>query len=556
MSALKAAEAAANAALRAAIARADTDAAGAIAALERLAAQFGDQPAILVGLAHAQRAAGLRTQAAATLERVLTIAPNDADALNNLANLRRTENRLDEALDLFRRAHAVRPNDAVVTNNFAGALRTRRRHDEALAVALAWRAARPDEPLAVLAIVEALIHKRRGPAAVAMARRLTAMRPDAVSYACLARALECDGQYREAVRTARAAVALDPNEGLGLCALVETLASLGELEEAEQHLITLRARFRDIDPRALASRVLFLKGASLEAWRDYEHRFEITHLRLPNVPKPRWRGEPVAGKRILLIGEQGMGDNVQFARCAWEIAARGGQAILHLAAELAPLFTHLAPGVRFATSVDPDAFDLWAPILSAPLALGDPLGGGAARYLRPPSDKARPAAMAGGGRKIGLVWAGAPGHAQDYLRSCGLAALTPLLARSDLRFFALQKGAAAAEIEGQWAHALITDLGPNLNDWGDTAAALAALDLLITVDTSIAHVAGAMGKPVWTLLQYAPDWRWRAHGADTPWYPSMRLYRQTTPLCWRAPVAQIARDLDALQRGGWPAAPV
>jgi tetratricopeptide (TPR) repeat protein len=556
MSALKAAEAAANAALRAAIARANTDAAGAISALEKLAALYGDQPAILVGLAHAHRAAGQRAQAAATLERVLATAPNDADALNNLANLKREDHRLDEALALLRRADAVRPHDVVVTNNFAAALRTQRRFDEALAVAMAWQAARPNEPLAVLAIVEALIHKRRGPAAVAMAQRLTAMRPDAVSYACLARALECDGQYREAVRVARAAVALDPDDGVTLCALIETLASIGALDEAEAHLVTLRARFRDIDARVLSSRVMFLKGASLAAWRDYEHRFEITYLRLPHVPKPRWRGEPVAGKRILLVGEQGLGDNVQFARCAWEIAARGGQAILHLSPQLAPLFTDLPDGVTFATTVDVDTFDLWAPIMSAPLALGDPHGGGAPRYIRPPSDKKAPVALAGGGRKIGMVWAGAPGHSMDYLRSCGLTALAPLLARNDARFFALQKGPAAGEIAGLWAQSLITDLGPQLNDWGDTAAALNALDLLITVDTSIAHVAGAMGKPVWTLLQFAPDWRWRAHGADTPWYPTMRLFRQTTPQCWRAPVAQMARDLDALQRGGWPAAPV
>jgi tetratricopeptide (TPR) repeat protein len=546
--ALKAAQDAANATLRQAISMAHSQPAAAIAALEKLANLYPDQPAILVGLALAQLAAGQADACAASLERAVEVGPQDADALNNLANLRRSQGRLDDAIDLFRRADAVRPHDPVVTNNFLAALRTRLRHAEAFERAVAWAQAKPQQREAWVAVTEALIAKRHGPAAVATAQRLVDMAPTAASYAALSRALECDGQYAEAVRVARSAVALDGNDSAALCALVGTLTSLGLLEEANSHLDDLHRRFPDIDARVLASRITLLQGPSLAAWRAYEHRFEITYLKLPKVPKARWRDEDVAGKRIMLVGEQGQGDNVQFARAAWEIAARGGEVILHLGAELAPLFSMLPQGVTFASKIDPNSFDMWAPLLSAPLALRAPWAGPNTPYIRPPPDKVAPAAMAGPEFKVGLVWAGSPGHGQDYLRSCGLKALAPLLGRRDVRFFALQKGPAADQITKDWMAPLITDLGPQLQDWGDTAAAIAALDLIIAVDTSIVHVAGAMGKPVWTLLQFAPDWRWGVSGQTTGWYPSMRLFRQTTPLCWRAPVAAMATALEHLVR--------
>lgn len=545
MSALRAVEAAANAALRHAISLTATDPLSACAALESLARQFPNQPPILVSLAAAQSAKGDPDSAAKTLEHVLAIAPNDADALNNLAVLRRNAQRYAESMELLQRAQAARPFDLGATANLIAALRIQRRHTEALALARAWCEARPSEPTAWQALAETLIHKRRGPAAIAAAHRLMAMRATAGTRAVLARALECDAQYAAALAVARTAFAEDPNDVSVATALIETLISMAALDEAEARLTALAQRRPDVDLRILQARTLLLKGPSLPAWAPYEHRFEIDFLRLPSMPKPRWRGEPVAGRRILLLGEQGIGDTVQFARAAFEIAARGGEALLHFNAGLAPLFTDLPSSVRFAPTVTADEFDLWAPLLSAPLALGNPLGGPSTPYVRAPAGKAAPRSLRCAGYKIGLVWAGAPGHPQDYLRSCSLTDFAPLLARSDVRWFALQKGDAAHQIGRDWMGPLLTDLGPDLQDWGDTAAALAELDLLITVDTSIAHVAGAMGRPVWALLQFAPDWRWGVRGETTPWYPSMRLFRQTTPRCWRAPILEMARALDA-----------
>lgn len=552
MSALRAAEAAANAALKSAIALTATDARAACAALERLAQHFPNQPAILVSLAAAQALSGAPGDAARTLEAVLAIAPHDADALNNLAVLRRAERRFDEAMALFHRAHAARPFDGGATGNLIAALRIQRRHSEAMALAQAWCNARPQDANAWQAMAETLIHKRRGPAAVSAAMRLGGLRPTALAQAILARALECDGQYQRALDVAREAFAADKDDPSVACALIEALISMGALDEADARLDALARAQPDLDLRILRARTLLLKAPCLAAWTAYEHRFEIDFLRLPTLQKPRWRGEPVAGKRILLIGEQGVGDTVQFARAAWEIAARGGEAILHLSADLAPLFTTLPRGVTFAPTVSDGGFDLWAPLLSAPLALRAPMAGPSAPYVHAPAGRAAPSAMSGAGLKVGLVWAGAPGHPQDYLRSARLADFAPLLAQGDVAFFALQKGEAAGQIARDWMGPLITDLGPSLNDWGDTAAALSALDLLITVDTSIAHVAGAMGKPVWTLLQFAPDWRWgsslSAAIAPTPWYPTMRLFRQSTPRCWRAPIAAMATLLDALRQ--------
>jgi hypothetical protein len=292
-----------------------------------------------------------------------------------------------------------------------------------------------------------------------------------------------------------------------------------------------------------------LIGPSVEGWRLYEHRFETTPLRLPKVPgKPRWSGEEVAGKRIALWNEQGFGDKIQFARVAWEIVARGGEAIFYFAPTLAPLFTQLPKGVRFASELKPHEFDMWTTLLSAPAALNDPCPGPNTSYIFPPADRAPPEPLRAPHQRfrVGLVWAGAPQHDQDDLRSCGLETLAPLLGAPGADFFALQNGPRSSDIAALKLTPFITELAPHVRDWGDTAAAIAALDLVITVDTSVAHLAGAMGKPVWVLLQFAPDWRWHGRGSTTDWYPSMRLYRQSEPNCWRAPMARVAGDLAAL----------
>ncbi len=538
----------ANAALRAAFDRSRDDPGGAAQEFAKLCARFPQAAAPLVGLAHIQRLIGADDDAARLLHLALQVEPNYADALNNLAVIMRKRNRHDEAIELMQRADKLKPFDKLYGANLVGLLRGRRRFDEAFAYSEAWAKSDPDQPLAWQCLAECLIHTRRSAASIAAAQRLIALRPNATSYATLARALEATGRYLEAVEIAKTATAIDPNDNTALSAEIETLTSVGRVHEAMPLIDILAGRDGEIDCRPMLSRAALLAGPCMIGWKAYEHRFDSQRLRLPKLEKERWLGGEVAGKRIALINEQGAGDNIQFARAAWAIAAQGGQALLHMSPHLAPLFTKLPPGVTFAPTMAPDAYDMWTPVLSAPLALNDPWCGSNAPYIFAPDGRAAPEPLRKPrkGLRVGMVWAGSPQHDQDHLRTCGLNAMMPLLGTPGVEFFALQKGPAVGEIQSAVAGALLTELNPHLHDWGDTAAAIAELDLVITVDTSVAHVAGAMGKPVWVMLQFAPDWRWGVESQTTHWYPSMRLYRQTTPLCWRAPVQAIGHDLAAL----------
>ena len=514
-----------------------------------LCQEWPDSALPLAGLADVQHHLGARPEAEQLLELALKLEPDNVIILNNLAVLKVNGGRREASLPLLQRAHELRPFDPFACSNLVQALRKLQRGSEAFELASAWVQARPDMPDAWHALADCLIATRSGPMAIAVAHRLAALRPDGRSGAMLSRALEANGEYDAAVAVSAEAVALAPDDVEVRAARAVALTSAGQLGAAMTEVEAIKASGSPRETRVLEARIRSLTGPSVEGWRLYEHRFETTQLRLPKVPgKPRWTGEDVAGKRIALWNEQGFGDKIQFARAAWEIVARGGEAIFYFAPTLAPLFTQLPKGIRFASDLKPHEFDMWTTLLSAPAALNDPCPGPNTGYISPPADRAAPAPLraARSNFRVGLVWAGSPQHDHDDLRSCGLETLAPLLGAAGIDFFALQNGPRCADIAALGLGPFITELAPHVSDWGDTATAIAELDLVITVDTSVAHLAGAMGKPVWVLLQFAPDWRWNGGGATTCWYPSMRLYRQTLAKCWRDPMARVAQDLAAL----------
>jgi tetratricopeptide (TPR) repeat protein len=527
-----------------------SDPVAAARAFGELCKRWPSRAAPLIGLASAQYALGEKAASEQLLKLALQVEPNSLAALNNLALLHQSAGRLDEAVAVLMRAHSAAPFDAVISANLIGMLRMQFRHDDAIAHAADWAQARPDTPAAWQALSECTLTHRHGLAAAAAARRLQALRPNGHAAALLARALDAQAEYAAGLTIARDAVARWPHDLDARAALVHLLTSMGQIGEAMRELAVLKAAGPREDRRGLQARLGLLAGPTLAGWRAYEHRFETSPVQMPNLAKQRWIGGDVAGKRIVLVDEQGYGDKIQFARAAWEILARGGEAILYLVPQLAPLFTRLPRGIRFTSELTSADYDLWTPLMSAPLALGNPLAGPNAPYIAPPADRCAPACLQAPGLRIGLAWGGSDLHEQNGLRSCGLAAMTPLLGLPGAAFYSLQLGAPSDEIAARKAGPLLVDLSPHLADWGDTAAAIAALDLVITVDTAIAHLAGAMGKPVWTLVQFAPDWRWGPKGDTTHWYPSMRLYRQTRPKCWRDPIAAINRDLQALLQGG------
>jgi hypothetical protein len=329
------------------------------------------------------------------------------------------------------------------------------------------------------------------------------------------------------------------------------LSALGRFEEALGVLKALWARVPGTPALGFALSLALLRlGAFDEGLALYEKRLEEAEFAPQRrlAPEKRWRGRHRDGDTILLVAEQGMGDMIQFARYATLVAARGLRVILHTPPALFRLFQTL-PGMHALalTSAKLPAFDWQCPIVSTPLALGT-------RPETIPADVpylfADPAAVAAVRQRlagcprphVGLVWAAAEENPLLRHRSIPIAQVAAFVARSRATFVSLQVGRRAGEIAALRPHGVL-DLGPHLRDFADTAAAIAALDLVITVDTATAHLAGALAHPVWTLLSLPSDWRWFVGRSDSPWYPSMRLFRQAAPGDWASVLDDVARAL-------------
>src|ERR1043166_9096789 len=290
-----------------------------------------------------------------------------------------------------------------------------------------------------------------------------------------------------------------------------------------------------------------LRGNFSAGWEKYEARWNLGDLLPREFKQPQWRGEPLGGKTILLHAEQGFGDTIQFLCYLPLVAARGGKVILEIQKPLIPLVTPSA-GVTVIASGDPlPPFDLHCPLLSLPRAFATTLQNipASVPYLAPAAERvAHWRARIGDapGLKVGIVWAGSPIHRNDRHRSIPVEKFKPLFELAGARFFSLQVGARAADRTAV-EPVPVTDLAGELTDFGETAAAVANLDLIISADTALVHLAGALNKPVWTLLPFAPDWRWLLARSDSPWYPSMRLFRQTRHGDWDGVVAAVRQAL-------------
>jgi len=291
--------------------------------------------------------------------------------------------------------------------------------------------------------------------------------------------------------------------------------------------------------------LLLLKGDYREGWREYEWRWQKRGFTSPrrNFPQPRWQGESVVGKTILIHAEQGFGDTLQFSRYVSLVAARGARVVFECHPPLAPLMTGLGEGVNVVPMGESlPSFDLHVPLLSLPMLFATTLESipDSVPYLMPPVDRLpcwRGLVMDELRLKVGLCWAGK--SYPDPGRSCPTGLLAPLAEIEGVSWYSLQVG---------WEGALplpMTDLTAHVRDFGDTAALIAQLDLVITVDTAVAHLAGAMGKPALVLLPYAPDWRWMLDRDDSPWYRSMRLFRQARHGSWEDVIRRTACALEA-----------
>ena len=368
-----------------------------------------------------------------------------------------------------------------------------------------------------------------------------------------AMALRALGRCHEALESLRRAEALLPQDASTMINLAGVLLDLGNLPEAR----TCLERACVADPEDPAAHynlglALLLGGNYKEGFREYEARWNIRQTAgpSPNIPQPLWDGSDLNGRRILLHTEQGAGDAIQFVRYLDFVRARGGKAILLAPPSLGRLLNWL-PDCEVVT---PDA-PLPVAAVRCPLLSLPRLAGTDKETIPPPAQFAVPEEMKqkwsmklgpATGTKVGIVWAGNPTHKNDRNRSFACRLFSPLLDIPNVHWFSLQVGQATAQLAEPRLQQMIRNLAPELTDYAETAAAISQFDLVITADTSVAHLAGSLGTPVWMLPPFAPDWRWLLQRNDSPWYPSMRLFRQPVAGDWDTVIQAVAVALRQL----------
>jgi tetratricopeptide (TPR) repeat protein len=517
------------------------------------ATQRAADPRYFNNLGTAQRALQRLDDAALSYRRALELRPDFAEALSNLAAVLQEQGDLAAAEDCLRRALALQPAFAEAEYNLANLLRARGDGAAAITHYRAALALAPGFFDAHLNLGAALAEAGELAAAAEACRQALALRPnDAVAHNNLGNVLVRLDDLAGAVRSYERAALLAPRYAPALSNLGNALAELGnfaaaadayrravavEPEHAEAHWGLALARLSEGDCAA---------GFALYEWRRRVPGFAMP----PPPPVPQWRGEPLGGASILLHAEQGFGDTLQFLRYLPAVAARGGRIVLEVPTDLHRLLAGIPQIERLLAAGEPHPPLAWhCPLPSLPLACGTTLAtipADVPYLIVPPEAAARwPERVRAEGLRVGLAWAGNPRQKRDGQRSMSLAALAPLGAVDGVRFFSLQKGAAAAQLAA--APFPIVDLSSDLADFAETAAAAAALDLVISVDTSVAHLAGALGLPVWVMLAHVADWRWLSGRDGSPWYPTARLFRQPRRGDWGEVAARVAAALAALR---------
>jgi Flp pilus assembly protein TadD len=346
----------------------------------------------------------------------------------------------------------------------------------------------------------------------------------------------------------RRLLAIAPTFANGWINLAMARSIDGDLVEAESCL----RRAIDLQPANVAAHcnlahLLLATRRWPEAWSEYEWRLRRPECPAPPVAAPDWQAGDAGARRVLLWNDQGLGDALQFMRYVPFLVERGHEVWLFVQDAIKALALSI-PGVTGAVGVcDPlPAVDAQAPLLSLPLRLGlpDPATSWRGAYIKAARSFSLPPKA--GRRTVGLAWRGNPAHPNRSLRDIALVELKPLFDIEGIDWLSLQVGAGAAEIAAAGLEGRITDLSSSLRDFADTAAAVAALDMIISIDTSVAHLVGAMGKPGWVMISTAREWRWAGSGSESLWYPSLRLFRQRKAEDWSEVVCAMAAALGSL----------
>jgi tetratricopeptide (TPR) repeat protein len=501
------------------------------------------------------RELGRFDEALARFELLAKLLPDNANALCDmggcLCNLKRSE----EAIPLLRRAIEIDAGHVEAHNNLGVALTALRRPHEALAPLETAIRIKPDFTYASNNLAVALIDLRRFEEALRVLDPALAMSPDAAHLLNnRGNALKELGRHSEALACFDQAIALKPDHPV---TFYNRAHCLEQMMRGQEGMASYRKAL-ELDPGYADAHLslganLMRAGDFKTGWIEGEWRWKCTSLALrrKQVAQPVWRGrEPIEGKTLLFHNEQGLGDAIQFCRYVSLAARRGARVILESEPPLRDLLMTLEGVSEIVVKGEAlPEFDYHCSLSSLPLAFDTTLDTvpSGTPYLSLPGNARDWQSWLGpaNGPRVGLVWSGNPKHGNDHNRSIPLETLLPLL---DVRaqFISLQKDLRPSDAAILRGRDDIRDAGCELNSFSDTAALLSQLDLLITVDTSVAHLAGALARPAWVLLPRLPDWRWMLDRDDSPWYPSLRLYRQTETATWPPVVQRVKQVLQTM----------
>ena len=543
-----------------------------------------------IHLALALHTKGLLDEATTAYQEILHKEPTNADALHLLGAIHHAKGHLSEAESLIRQAIAVNRQPSFL-NSLAVVLTGQHKFQDAEKTVLGACQIDPDCAGAWNTLGVTQLEQMRFSDAAKSLRKALALQPDNhIAHNNLGNALSGLRQTDAAEESYRSSINLCPSYAEAHINLNMLLTRMGRLDEAAReldlasnfhanfseiliarasHLIST-GRYRDAedclrqvinaqphnaDAHYLLGMNLLREGCFAEGWREYETRYSsdrktYQRILLPAYDKPMWLGEPLAGKTIIVHPEQGFGDQIQFSRYAKHLKSMGATVWLRTSPALAPLLSTL-PGVDRVLSADlqqDDVFDYWIFPLSLPYRFATTLETLPAEVPYLASDPAKVETWRKwldertSGKldlpRIGLAWAGSPAHDNDWNRSISLAQFDSLAAIPAV-FVSLQLGDRASDIKHPISRLDLIDASLFINDFSDTAALIENLDLLITVDSAPAHLAGALGRTVWTLIPWVPDWRWMTDRADSPWYPTMRLFRQQSLGDWSSAIQDM-----------------
>ncbi len=498
-------------------------------------------------------------EAVAVMLKAHRLTPHDSNVLFNLGLIYHLNGRPDKAVLSYQQAVGLSPNHETAWYNLGIALYDFKEFAEAIKAFQQVLAINPHNVEALNNLGIACQDADLTDQALAVFQKAIKLRPDLFeAYANLGNVYQQKELFAEAVSAYQQTIAINPAfarawYNLGKCYsrindLPQTISAYRKAIELEPNLTQAHWNL---------SHALLLNGEYQEGFKEYLWRWKRKSAVIPKISRPEWLGWELNGDSILIYTEQGLGDAIQFVRYLPLVKQMGGKITLACHPSLLELFKTLKEPDTLISKTNPDqAADTVAchvPLLNLPTIFNTTLSSipGQGRYIYPDADLARKHAchfsVNRSEIKVGIVWRGNALHHDDFNRSCSLRNFIPLLELHDIDFFSLQvdgNGLTEEEKEIIEQYHNLHDLGPIITNFADTAGLVSHLDLVISVDTSVAHLAGAMGKETWTLIPFVPEWRWQISGEKTPWYPSMRLLRQTRRHNWHDVFKRIENRLN------------